>query len=282
MSLTDRLEATAPSELSKARAIAHRGVQAITAAARANLPAEADDSHSNLGWDPATKSFVCRTLTNARPEISLGYSLETQNLSVRRQGEIDDESEAFADPTAASRWLDAHLDVRKFKPSSVATIPYELPSAVQTAASSQSQADRKALDTLAAWYELASEICEGLAARNASIQPGPSEVRCWPHHFDIATYVSLEEGDAETAAGIGVGLSPGDETYDEPYFYVNPWPYPSSDALPAPIAPGHWHREGFVGAIATASELIASGSPETSAASFVTLAFDACRKVLGR
>jgi len=81
-------------------------------------------------------------------------------------------------------------------------------------------------------------------------------VRCWPHHFDIATYVSLEHGDFETAKGIGVGMSPGDESYDQPYFYINPFPHLNAAELPAPPSPGHLHNEGFVGAIATGDEII--------------------------
>ena len=63
------------------------------------------------------------------------------------------------------------------------------------------------LHALAAWYGLADAVLTEVAARHKDIHPGPSAVRCWPHHFDIATYVALEEGDFEVARGVGIGLS---------------------------------------------------------------------------
>ena len=50
-----------------------------------------------------------------------------------------------------------------------------------------------------------------------------SPVRCWPHHFDIATLLTIAPGQT-----IGVGLEPGDGYYDEPYWYVNQYPAPSA------------------------------------------------------
>ena len=122
---------------------------------------------------------------------------------------------------------------------------------------------------LAAWFALSDAVLKAFADRHADIEPGPSPVRCWAHHFDIATYVSLEAGDFETARGIGVGLSPGDESYGEPYFYVNPWPHPDPADLPDPPGLGHWHTQGFVGAILTGSELIAAHDIKSAAAEFI-------------
>ncbi len=70
------------------------------------------------------------------------------------------------------------------------------------------------------------------------LEPDPSAVRCWPHHFNIATYVFLETGNPETARGVGVGMSPGDEGYGERYFYINGWPHLDASKLPDAIAPG--------------------------------------------
>ena len=55
---------------------------------------------------------------------------------------------------------------------------------------------------------------------------------CWPHHFDIATLVKLEDGQPANARSIGVGVSPGDEYYAQPYVYVSPWPRFDAGKLP--------------------------------------------------
>lgn len=81
------------------------------------------------------------------------------------------------------------------------------------------------LSGLSEWYARASGLLEEVRAQNL----GASEVRLWPHHFDLATLISL--GGEKT---VGVGFSPGDASYAEPYWYVSPWPYPSRDRL-APL-----------------------------------------------
>ncbi|HEV2722836.1 MAG TPA: hypothetical protein VG323_22620, partial [Thermoanaerobaculia bacterium] len=70
------------------------------------------------------------------------------------------------------------------------------------------------------------------------------DVRCWPHHFDIATLLEFDGGKS-----IGAGLSPGDDSCDEPYWYVNHHPPTSRRDLPALAGGGTWNTSGWVGAI---------------------------------
>lgn len=79
--------------------------------------------------------------------------------------------------------------------------------------------------------------------------PRASAVRVWPHHFDIATLITLDDGDAERARSVGVGLSPGDGGIPQPYFYVTPWPYPESKFGPKLPWNGYWHSKGWFGAV---------------------------------
>ena len=60
----------------------------------------------------------------------------------------------------------------------------------------------------------------------ASREPAMSDARIWPHHFDLGALLPIGDGRA-----IGLGLSPGDGAYDEPYFYTSPYPVPPSDQL---------------------------------------------------
>ena len=99
---------------------------------------------------------------------------------------------------------------------------------------------------LQAWFVAAQAALSQLAAAH-----GGSEVRLWPHHFDIATLVELDPGGAESARSINVGLSPGDGAYPEPYWYVTPWPWPA-DQVPT-LSVGHWHTAGFSAAVLPAS-----------------------------
>jgi len=117
-------------------------------------------------------------------------------------------------------------------------------------------------------------------------------VLCWPHHFDIATLITLDvdEPDPETARSINVGLSPGDESYDEPYFYVTPWPEPREPEKEVLAGGGLWHKEDFTAAVLPASRLpdLSPTDPDRRAQeqaeqvyAYLRTSIAACRSLLG-
>lgn len=265
-------------QLAPARAIAHLATQHLTKAARANLEAMPDDSHSNLGWDSVLGAF----LTHPLDGWFVGLSLSPLRIFVSEGNEIREDLHLNGvSDIEVGKWLDLRLTSQGLSAGSVIDLPYDLPEEV-AAIHSYSEAEYKqALEALAGWYKAAANALEKIVSGNADIKPGPSPVRCWPHHFDIATYVSLEDGDPETARGIGVGLSPGDDGYNEPYFYINPWPHLDKDNLPAVVEPGHWHVEGYVGLIATANELQGSEDILSAITKFVQQSFATAKSAQG-
>src|SRR5207247_497257 len=110
--------------------------------------------------------------------------------------------------------------------------------------------DAAAFEELAGWYGNAAVVLETLRAAT----PTASEVRCWPHHFDLATLITVAPGQS-----VGVGMEPGDQYYAEPYFYVNMHPAPDARALPPLHGHGTWHTHEWIGAVLPASRLAASG-----------------------
>lgn len=96
---------------------------------------------------------------------------------------------------------------------------------------------------LARFDRLYADAARHLEAFRAA-HPGASPVRCWPHHFDIATLVS--RGGDHT---IGAGFTPGDAQFPEPYWYVTPWPYPEDRASFPPLSVGFWNMDGWFGAV---------------------------------
>ncbi|MDJ0825469.1 MAG: hypothetical protein QNJ16_08200 [Rhodobacter sp.] len=269
-----------PTSLTLSRTIAHAAVQPLTKAARANLQAVPDDSHSNLEWSSARGMFLTHPLGAGAAHCQVGLGLAPLRLVILSDGdEIDTLALAGQTTARALDWVDEALQDIELAPASPVALPYDLPGdVVEIDRFGEDSAD---LAHLAAWFSLAAGSLSDFAAANAALDPGPSPVRCWPHHFDIATYVQLEPGDFETAKGIGVGLSPGDESYDEPYFYVNPWPHLPVASLPEPIAPGHWHTKGFVGSIATGQEILTGEDPAKTTAQFLRGSFSTGRAGLG-
>ena len=76
-------------------------------------------------------------------------------------------------------------------------------------------------------------------------------------------------------------MSPGDDSYDEPYFYVTPWPAPTDITLASLAGGGRWHIEDWTGAVLTANALTASRPEEQveQAVKFLESALAATRKL---
>jgi hypothetical protein len=136
--------------------------------------------------------------------------------------------------------------------------PYELPPLAGGGQRFDGGA-RAAYAELARWYATADAMLRELVRAT----PGASPVRCWPHHLDIATLLpGPAAGDGAAARTIGVGLSPGDASYAEPYWYVTPWPYPPAPPqLPALPGGASWHRQGWFGAVLPATAALRPAAP---------------------
>jgi hypothetical protein len=121
---------------------------------------------------------------------------------------------------------------------------------------------------------LLREIAEG---------PGFAPVRCWPHHFDIATLELLDgaAADPKHARSVSLGMSPGDASYAEPYWYVNPWPRPEGRPLPA-LPEGRWHTESWFGAALLGSQLagLPAKAQQLRTQAFLVAALKASRDLL--
>lgn len=175
-------------------------------------------------------------------------------------------------------WLDGKLAGEGLKPASGVTLPYEMPPTFFARAAEEAPH----LAALALWFAAAADVLEELRRKYRRFKPGPSPVRCWPHHFDIAILVALEEGPAESARSIGIGVSPGDGYYAQPYLYVSPYPKPDTAGLP-PLPPGgRWHTKDFFGAVATGIDLLALPDPRAGFLEIVDAAFEESLRRLGK
>ena len=130
------------------------------------------------------------------------------------------------------------------------------------------------LEEITRWYGNAGRLLADMMPGFA----GSSPVRCWPHHFDIA--MLLQTGDSKT---VGVGLSPGDETYPQPYWYVAPYPYPRDPVLAGLPSRGRWHQGSFFAAVLTGCDLVGGGAEseqESRSRLFLSAAISECMRML--
>jgi hypothetical protein len=259
------------SRLAMARLQAHHAVQWLARAARAYIPAKPDDSHTNLGWDDTLDGLATHPLVGGTrlglnlPELAialLGASPKERAQVLHLDGRTDREVRV---------WLEELLGARKFEVTALdAPAPYEIPPhAVARGGAYGSAALADALAELAAWFSNANASLERIKQAYEAKKLEASPVRCWPHHFDLATLISLETGGGEQARSVNAGLSPGDEHYGEPYFYVSPYPYPDRAKLPPLPKIGHWHTEGFTAAVAPASRIIAAKNRQGETETFL-------------
>jgi hypothetical protein len=260
------LRQPAPGALTGAREVAHCAVQWATKAARANLPAAPDDSHSALSWDAGMGALESASLPWG---TRVGVQLGLLELIVTQDGKAETLALDGCTTGTVNDWLDLKLAARGLKPASAAKLPYEV--------AHRPLKNDPGLAALAGWFAAAAEVLEEVRAKTASIRPGPGPVRCWPHHFDIAVLVSFDAGGGESARSIGIGVSPGDQYYPQPYAYVSPYPAPRNPKLPALPPAGHWHTRDFFAAVATGEALLAERDPRAALLAVIDSAFEAGR-----
>ncbi len=262
MSTWEPLGNVAPNQLTEVRLESHHAAQWLARATRAYCTPVPDDSHTSLTWDRKSSALVTRALT---PALTLGLRLNPLSiLAIHPKG---NQSLSLLSHTEkdVQIWItdilkEAQLDATKLNAPS----PYTLPKHPLDSGLAHGLAKKEAFDELGRYFNNAAGLLE--TVRQA--HPTASPVRCWPHHFDIATLVSLDTKGGEEARSIGVGMSPGDDTYSEPYLYISPWPYPSQPNLPEVIAPAFWHRQGFTAVILKGSDLVSmaiDSQPENTA-----------------
>ena len=248
----ERLGRISPKALIDARETAHHAAQLLALAGASYIPARADDSHTSMTWLDDKSALATEIVDAVRP-FRVGLRIADVTLLFLDSGDREAAVFPLVERTRndAIAWLrvrigDAGLDPTRLRTSLHFSIA---PHPTDSGAAFVRQGE--ALEELARWYRNASAVLEARRARTA----GAGEVRCWPHHFDIATLITCSSGPFQS---IGIGMSPGDTSYQEPYFYVGPSPRPAFDV--AALVIGHWHTTEWWGAVLTGSDIVAKST----------------------
>src|SRR6266545_112376 len=248
--------------LADARRQLHWAAQAVSAVGKRLLRHQPDYSEQSFRWNEEARALAQGTVEGAQPFLpALRFSstaLILLDASGRARRELPLDGRTLEE---AFRWLEeesAGLLGRPVDPPLDRSADIEAHPVGSGAPFSAS--DAEAFAEMEAWFGNAHQPLTAVCKEN----PDASTVRCWPHHFDIATLIFLDPGasSSETARSIGAGLSPGDTGRPAPYLYVTPWPYPSKENLPDLEGGGIWNTEGWVGALLEAATLLdGSGDP---------------------
>lgn len=266
------------SQLADARIQLHYAIQPLAATSLSLVKEQTDFSHMALQWDDHL-GFITQAISSLK---SYRIALDPVTLTLEVLGDRNQVVSIF---TLGDRTLSEAFDwirsvIKGLGGAAELITPISYPPddfPDSDLARSATFSCQFPTSSLVDYYASANQVLQALTQS----EPLASPVRIWPHHFDIATLISIPSGINGEEKTIGVGLSPGDSSYDQPYWYVTPYPYPENiNNLPVLDGNGTWHTSHWVGAVLTASQF---GEPTTSieqVKSFVNSAIAACKYML--
>lgn len=201
-----------------------------------------------MGWLPSVSSLVSHRLDKTH---SVGFSFDSASLLILDEERVSAQcSLQGVTDIEAGGWLDTQLKQLGLRETRHAVMSYQL-----EVVPARYDFDRQTLRALGSWFSAGFRILPIVIEQLEATTVNKPTVRCWPHHYDVGGLMLLDDDDPETARSIGVGLSPGDNYYAEPYFYCNPWPVPPVQSLGEAPTGSRWHVDGFVSLVATATSL---------------------------
>jgi len=269
----------------EARHQLHWATQLVAAVAQVEVTPQDDDAHLSMSWEAEHRRFVGRQ-TRRGQRVCLVPEEMRLGILVRRGGGDAAEDLELTGRTLeeAASWLAERIAAGGDGGPAALTVPcceiadHPLGHGARFTAPGAGHAE------LTSWYAAAAGMLELLRQRH----PAASPVRCWPHHFDVASRIALPpatgpgcaQDDGETRS-IGVGMTPGDGWSQQPYFYVLPWPAPPRS--PRELAGGGtWNTVDWTGAALMAHRLESGPAARQGeqVARFVESAVDACVALL--
>ena len=258
--------------LSDSRQQLHHAAQLASAAGISFLDPKPDDSHTALEWVPGLAGLFSRPVpaptvfrVGVRP-TNTALLIATENdqpfAELRLHGKTILDAVEWVRRNVESLGGDAQRYTLKRH--------YDIPDHSVSMGDTFDTSDRAAFEELSRWFANGASLVSSIAR---SIH-NSSDVRCWPHHFDITTLIR-----ATPEHTIGIGLEPGDQYYDEPYFYVNMHPRPAAASVRSrPLwGGGTWHTRDWIGAVLPGSKLGAASAQEQQVREFIDSAVSACR-----
>jgi hypothetical protein len=260
--------------LTNARLELHHAAQVANSPAISYLAPAPDDSHTNFGWSADLHAFVSRRVQLAQPRQFAWRPADFVLLA------LDDARSVLASfglrghtLVEAHNWARAECEAAGADGARYTQRKhYEIPPH-PVASGATFIGDPGAGRVLSRLWDNASRFLDAVAASNA----GASSVRLWPHHFDVGLIIAIDD-----KRSIGAGYTPGDHYYDEPYWYVSPYPRPTVAMRPALDGGAHWHEaEDFFSAVLPWSAHVASRAQGAAVAAYLHSALAGARSLLG-
>jgi hypothetical protein len=268
-------------ELAEARKQMHQAAQLPALAGRCLNPKDSADNYAALIYDKNSNWLTSQSLDES--EFRIALSLSEFNLVITNKKRellaflaLDSKTYDETFWWMTEKISELGLDSNKLNKN----LPYQIPKYPTSKNVPFNHTNSTYFAELQKYFFNAAFVLEIISKNEKNI----SQVYCWPHHFDTAALITVERNsNPEKSKTIGVGLSPGDESYNEPYFYISPWPYPDHIENLPKLIHGHWHNQGWFGGVLTATEIIRNKNKSEQlkiAVNFIEAGIDKLKKLL--
>jgi hypothetical protein len=243
-----------PDGLAEARKQMHQIAQLPAIAGRCLNPKSQEDNFAALFYDKNNHRLISQSLGESgfRTALDISYfklAIINENEESLTSLSLDSITYDEAFYWLADKLLQLGFDANKLNKN----LPYQIPEYPTSKGVPFKYTNPVDFVVLQKYFFNAAFLLENTRKKEKDISP----VLCWPHHFDTAALITIERNsNPEKSKTIGVGLSPGDGSYNEPYFYISPWPYPDDKEKLPNLNHGHWHNQGWFGGVLTASDII--------------------------
>lgn len=252
-----------PQELTQSRLQLHYAVQYIAVMGAALAEPVTDYSHTSMVWNPVLETFVGATIQATQP---FRIALKPVSLTLIL---IDEQNNTLASLPLHGKtmqegldWLQQEIYKLGADASKIVFLNYspdDFPDHPLAHGASFDASQEVELRKLADYYSIAHQLLETIVTTNENA----SAIYIWPHHFDMATLITLSDSKNKNPSTVGVGLSPGDTSYQEPYWYVTPYPYPDIINLPTLNGRAFWHTQHWIGAVLQTSQITENANVQT-------------------
>jgi hypothetical protein len=229
----------------------HIASQYLAMAGKSFLPPQADDSHTNLGWE--TPRLHSRPLTeDSGPRLAL--DLETYSLCfISESGEVLS-SHGLAGHTHSHmlEWVRGQASELGLGRGYSFHLHYELPYVGELVNYSFPEADQSELKRM---INMRQEVDAALRSLGQEFN-WTFDIRIWPHHFDTGALLAQFEGE-NMIRSIGFGLAIPDTMCNDFYLYTSVWSAQGPLDLQGlqPLQVGRWKTPDWQGGIAPVTEL---------------------------
>ncbi|MFC2123445.1 hypothetical protein ACFLU5_01440 [Bacteroidota bacterium] len=199
--------------------VLHQIAQLVTMFGNSYLQHEENDSHNNLGWDYSTNSLISHH--HIIPDVYMSFNLDRFCLNIvtkNSQEHVLIEYNTIAQCIDKCRVLLDQAgfngdDYRSINHFEISSHPYGEDEVIKNP-------DQ---EILIIWSNLWSNSFD-LFTRIQKVFSGASEVRIWPHHFDVGLLLPLDQDkNGNLKKSLGLGLAIEDSMINEPYYYLSYW-----------------------------------------------------------